>query len=164
MAAHVCLLGGPELRLDGSWQALPITRPVVLLSYLAHRGTWVDRDELTALFWPETGQRQAKQSLRALLYQAKQGPHGHTLEVEPRRVRWAIDTDVHIFVKAVAAGDWQAAAHAYGGTFLERVPGDDSSAFEASLDRPHAPARARLNGRGNGTPRGPNPAPRCSRG
>ncbi|MFO7546339.1 MAG: BTAD domain-containing putative transcriptional regulator, partial [Trueperaceae bacterium] len=133
MTAHVCLLGGPTLRLDGSWQAPPITRPVVLLSYLAYREAWVDRDELTALFWPETGQRQAKQSLRALLYQAKRGPLGHALEVEPLRVRWAIDTDVHTFVKAVSAGDWRAAVDVYAGTFLERVPGDDSSAFEAWL-------------------------------
>ncbi len=129
------LLGGPALLLDGTLQALPITRPVVLLSYLAYRETWVDRDELTALFWPEAGQRNAKQSLRALLYQAKQGPHGHALEVEPRRVRWALDTDVHAFVKAVSAGDWRAAADVYTGTFLERVPGDDSAAFEAWLEQ-----------------------------
>lgn len=105
----------------------------MLLSYLAYREAWVDRDELTALFWPETGQRQAKQSLRALLYQAKRGPLGHALEVEPLRVRWAIDTDVHTFVTAVSAGDWRAAVDVYAGTFLERVPGDDSSAFEAWL-------------------------------
>ncbi len=114
---------------------LPVTRPVVLLSYLAYREAWVDRDELTALFWPETGQRKAKQSLRALLYQAKRGPHGHALEVEPLRVRWAIDTDVRAFLKAVSEGDWQAAVDFYTGTFLARVPGDDSSAFEAWLEQ-----------------------------
>ncbi len=114
---------------------LPVTRPVVLLSYLAYREAWVDRDELTALFWPETGQRKAKQSLRALVYQAKRGPHGHALEVEPLRVRWLVDTDVRTFVKAVSAGDWQAAVDVYAGTFLERVPGDDSAAFEAWLEQ-----------------------------
>ena len=134
MAPHVRLLGGPTLRIDGSWLAPPITRPVALLSYLAYRAAWVDRDELTALFWPETGQHKARQSLRSLLYQAKQGPHGHALEVEPQRVRWAIDTDVHTFAEAVSAGDWQAAVDVYAGTFLERVPGDDSPAFEAWLE------------------------------
>ena len=129
------LLGGPTLWLDGALEAPPITRPALLLSYLAYRETWVDRDELTALFWPETGQRSAKQSLRALLYQAKRGPHGRALEVELRRVRWALDTDVHTFVKAVSAGDWQAAVDVYTGTFLERVPGDDSAAFEAWLEQ-----------------------------
>jgi len=135
VTGSVRLLGGPTIRLDGSWQALQITRPVVLLSYLAYREAWVDRDELTALFWPETPQRKAKQSLRGLLYQAKRGPFGHALEVEPRRVRWAIDTDVHSFVKAVSAGDWRAAVDVYAGTFLERVPGDDSAAFESWLEQ-----------------------------
>jgi DNA-binding SARP family transcriptional activator len=135
VAALVRLFGGPTLWIDGSWLAPPVTRPLVLLCYLAYRETWVDRDELTALFWPETGQRNAKQSLRALLYQAKRGPHGDALEVEPLRVRWAVDTDVRAFVQAVSAGDWRAAVDAYSGTFSERVPGDDSSTFEAWLEQ-----------------------------
>ncbi len=135
MAANVRLFGGPTLELDGSWLTPPVTRTVVLLSYLAYRDAWVDRDELTALFWPEAERHKAKQSLRALLFQAKRSPHGDALEVEPLSVRWAVDTDVRAFVKAVSAGDWHEAVDAYAGTFLERVPGDASPAFEAWLEQ-----------------------------
>jgi len=131
---QVRLLAGPTLRIDGSWLAPPVTRPVVLLCYLAYRAAWVGRDELTALFWPETRERKARQSLRTLLYQAKRGPLGHALEAEPLRVRWTLDTDVRAFAKAVTTGDWRAAVDAYTGAFLERVQGDDSAAFEAWLE------------------------------
>lgn len=133
MQLSVQFLAGPELRIDQRRAVLTITRPLLLLSYLVYQETWVSRDELLALFWPEAREAKARQSLRALLYSCKKEPYSQALELEKSRVRCLAATDVHAFREAIARGDWQLAVNRYGGTFLEQVRGDDSAAFETWL-------------------------------
>lgn len=129
------LLAGPKLLGGDGWTVPPVTRPLLLLSYLAFQEDWVSRDEILAVFWPDMRETKARQSLRALLYSCKKEVYADALEVEPGRVRWAVNTDVHAFQEAVSNGDWQGAVNLYEGTFLERVQGDASPAFEVWLEQ-----------------------------
>src|SRR4051794_17055192 len=107
------LLGGLELR-AGSGEAIPLTarKPALLLAYLALRpGRPQGRDRLTGLFWSESGEAQARASLRQALAVLRQqlGPHralilasdGETLALAPD----GLATDVTELESCLASGD-----------------------------------------------------------
>src|SRR6266581_5928982 len=59
------LLGGFLLRADARARPLPMRKAQAALAYLALRaGRGHARESLTGLLWSETGQKQARQSLR----------------------------------------------------------------------------------------------------
>jgi DNA-binding SARP family transcriptional activator/predicted negative regulator of RcsB-dependent stress response len=104
------LLESPVITADGKDYDLLPHKPVCLLVYLAYQGTWVSREVLASLFWPEDDEASARHNLRMLLSRAKQLPWAKTLESETTRLRWQVQTDVSAFREAVGQGNWERVA------------------------------------------------------
>ncbi len=95
------LFGNPQILHNNQNFELPITRPVFLLLYLAIRATWVSRDELMNIFWPDEHQTQAQQNLRVCLNRARTFEWANNTESEQRRLRWQPNTDLQEFKNAL---------------------------------------------------------------
>ena len=124
------LLGGLELRpASGAPIPLPARKPALLLAYLALRpGRPQGRDKLAALFWGDSGEAQARASLRQALafLRRRLGPHeGLILTPEGETVALAPDglaTDVAELERCLASGTRGALERAvalYEGDFLD---------------------------------------------
>lgn len=94
------LLGVPGWRLtDGAVRRLPASLPACLLVYLACNARWVERDALTAVFWPESPRDEARHNLRVNLHRVRQllsqGDHADALQSERTRIclRLPLDLD-----------------------------------------------------------------------
>jgi predicted ATPase/DNA-binding SARP family transcriptional activator len=134
MCATLRLLGPPRIVDDGVERVLSVSKPACLLQYLAVRGDWVTRDELTLLFWPDSEESSARHALRQLIYRARALGWAPGLEVVEAALRWLADSDVRRMRAALAAGDWPGAVLEYGGPFLEGVAASDAPGFEAWRD------------------------------
>ena len=134
MQVRLCLLGPPRRDEGVASCPLPANKPTCLLLYLAVRADWVSRDELTLLFWPEGDDVSTRHALRQLVYRARREPWVSGLEVQEGRLRWLVDTDVAHMRRALATADWAAAAHAYGGSFLDAIDLPEAPGFEAWRD------------------------------
>jgi DNA-binding SARP family transcriptional activator len=110
MQPSLRLLESPTLTLENQRFDLVPHKPVCLLIFLAYQGTWVSREVLAALFWPEEDEASARHNLRMLLSRAKQLPWAKNLEAETSRLRWQISTDVSAFREAVGQGNWERVA------------------------------------------------------
>ena len=137
------LLGPPRVVQGGTWRDLNASKPACLLYYLAARGDWVARPELTLLFWPERDESSARHALRQLVYRARALAWAEGLEVEETRLRWLVPNDLQALRAALAAGDWPAVVRTYGGAFLEGVTLPDAPGFDAwcELEREHCRER-----------------------
>ncbi len=93
---QVCLLGSFELRYKG--EALNTIHSIRLQSLLAyillHRRTAISRQQLAAVFWPDTSEAQARTNLRNLIHQLRQAfPEGdHYVQLAGQEVRWSAAT------------------------------------------------------------------------
>ena len=124
------LLGGFELR-PASGEPIPLSarKPALLLAYLALRqGQPLGRDRLAGLFWGDSGEAQARASLRQALavLRRRLGPHEGLIQApEGETVALARDglaTDVAEFERCLAAGGRGAlerAAALYEGDLLD---------------------------------------------
>ena len=124
------LLGGFELR-PASGAPIPLSarKPALLLAYLALRqGQPLGRDRLAGLFWGDSGEAQARASLRQALavLRRRLGPHEGLIQApEGETVALARDglaTDVAEFERCLAAGGRDAlerAAALYEGDLLD---------------------------------------------
>src|SRR3954447_613068 len=122
------LLGGLELRpASGAPIPLPARKPALLLAYLALRPARPQgRDKLAALFWGDSGEAQARASLRQALafLRRRLGPQGLILTPEGETVALAPDglaTDVAELERCLASGTRGALERAvalYEGDFL----------------------------------------------
>src|SRR5690606_24927082 len=81
---------------------LPPDKRGALLAYLAYDGGWLPRERVAFLFWPDTDEASARRNLRQLLNRVKALTLAAPLEVESRRLRWAVPTDVAAFRQAYA--------------------------------------------------------------
>lgn len=115
------LLGTPKARCSGVWHDLPPSRWLAMLAYVARSGTWVRREALATLFWPDHNREHAYLNLRQTLQTIARSPVGAAFEREPTRVRWTGTTDVDDFEQNVHVGGWRAALNAYGGPLLDGV-------------------------------------------
>jgi predicted ATPase/DNA-binding SARP family transcriptional activator/Tfp pilus assembly protein PilF len=113
-----------------------------LLAYLAHHGDWVSRERLSFLFWSDVPPDAARHNLRQLLSRTRVLEFSVGLEVEIPRLRWAVETDVAAFARALAGGRWQEALEAYRGPLLAGLEGEDVGEFAAWLEL----ERERLHG------------------
>lgn len=113
------LLGAPCLHVDGDLKELPLTRWVLLLAYVARNGTWVRREALAAMFWPDHDRDRASWNLRQTLQTIARSHAATAFEREPTRVRWNGSCDVVSFEAHVRAQAWRKVVGAYGGTFLD---------------------------------------------
>jgi DNA-binding SARP family transcriptional activator len=73
------LLDTPHLVLHGARAELPVTKPALLLCYLALQGDWVSRGALAALVSPQMDEDNARHRVRVLLNRAKDFAWAKTL-------------------------------------------------------------------------------------
>jgi predicted ATPase/DNA-binding SARP family transcriptional activator len=99
-----------------------------LAAFLAVRGSWISRDQLTALLWPELPSDAARRNLRKLIFRAQRQPW-FDAEVRTDALRWDVASDLRAFDAAVAGGQWAAAVQCYGGVFLDGMENAASPAF-----------------------------------
>lgn len=134
MTHYVTLFATPIIDYQGESYELPVTKPTLLLIYLATRRSWIHRDELSNLFRPDAPEDLARHYLRNLLNRAQQLPGVRGLELEARRCRWLVDTDVSHFRAAIAAQHWSEAIDLYKGPFLDGLSCPDVPLLENWLD------------------------------
>lgn len=135
MRRPLTLLGGARL---GDGEPLPSDRRGLLLALLAAEATWVDRDRLALLFWPDADESAAKGALRQLLARARRLGLEPPLEATADGLRWRVDSDLARFRRALADGDPSAAVEAYGGPFLAGLTVHDVGGVDAWLDAERA--------------------------
>lgn len=138
------LLGPLELELSDRTPAVAVVaqpKRLAILAYLAAMkpSGFRHRDELLALFWPETDDRHARNSLRQALHFLRDSLGKETLVcrgrehvgVDPER----IECDVLRFERAIEDGRLQEAMRLYSGPLLAGLHVSDAPEFMGWLDR-----------------------------
>jgi predicted ATPase/DNA-binding SARP family transcriptional activator len=131
---HVKLFGAPAVGQGDDRLVLSVGKRSALLYYLACRGTWVTRDELVFLLWPDRREEKARQNLRQLLGSVRKLLHPQALETETNRLRWHVSTDVHEFRRALGARQVGRAVQLYSGELLHGVTLPEAPEFERWLE------------------------------
>jgi DNA-binding SARP family transcriptional activator len=135
MSFTLRLFGSPAIQLEhGSWQDIASTKPALLLLYLAFAEDWVSRESLATLLQPDGDDGSVRRYLRVLLNRAKDFAWAGSLEIETERLRFAVDTDVQQFLKAIAAEQWSIAYELHKKSLLENFVIRDAPALEAWLE------------------------------
>jgi len=141
------LLGGFQVRLGPEPQTVPTRKAQALLAYLAlHAGQAHSREKLATLLWGNSGETQARDSLRHALVHLRRTlaggdtpvllTDGQTVSLAPARVA----VDVAGFERALGAGALEEAVSLYQGELLEGLPSS-----EAPFDDWLRSERARLH-------------------
>lgn len=96
----------------------------------------VPRASLTAVFWPERDEEQARHALRQGLYDLRKAIGGGCLDATAHEVRVSPDvrTDAHAFVMALERGQVESAAKLFGGPFLDGSHLVDQTPWERWVD------------------------------
>ncbi|MCA9837546.1 MAG: tetratricopeptide repeat protein [Trueperaceae bacterium] len=134
MPVQLQLLGLPNLCEEGKTQPLRLNNPSLVLIYLAVKADWVSRSELAFLFRPDDDEASALKHLRLLLHRAKQLDWAHALELEQRRVRFRIPSDIAAFKLACSEQNWPLASRLYTAAFLGDFSPADLATYAAWLD------------------------------
>ena len=117
-------LGSLGLAREGASLLVGRRKLLSLLAYLARReGRSLPRGELAALFWPESDESKARQSLRQALVELRDAL-GEGIEVTDREVRLlpgVVELDANSFEREVDGGAYSAADARWGGEFLEGI-------------------------------------------
>jgi len=135
------LFGAPALANGGA--PFSSERRFQLLAYLACRRTWVKRDQLAALFWPERDNASARSNLRKVLFLVQQVPGLRGFETGADTVRWDIDSDLARFETALAQRDWFAALAWVQGPLADGLDADAGASFSEWLHFEREQVRAR---------------------
>lgn len=149
---HIELLGGCSARPNGDAPCfLPTRKSQALLAYLAvPAGRFHAREKLTAMFWGETPEVQARQSFRQALLSIRRAVGGGPRPILLTRNgavaldAQAVTVDVALLEAALAAGTTEGlerAAALYKGEFLAGL-----NLTEQAFEEWHAVERGRLNG------------------
>ena len=134
MPTLVRLLGRASIRTgERSWEPAADRRSG-LMYYLAHAGSWVPRDDLLYLFWPDSEERRGRANLRQMLVAVRALTYGDGLEVERSRVRWLVETDLRAWLAQFARDDHDAFDGAWPGAFLEGFRLPSAPEFESWLE------------------------------
>jgi len=142
------LLGRPAMRgHGGEWSDLKPGLTSALLGYLAFQGSWVERGELAALFWPDRSEAVARGNLRPLLWRLANEPFAVGLERERTRVRWPVRTDHESFLEACRAEKWREAWELRG-DLLAGVRLPASPEFDTWLEMERATVQSALRAAG----------------
>lgn len=112
------LLGEPGAWFRGGWHGFSADMRYVLLCYLAHAGTWVTRDRLADLFWPDSNTETALSNLRQLVKRVAELEIAEVLERDKYRLRYAVVTDVEKVEAAARVGELATSLSLIGGPFL----------------------------------------------
>jgi len=128
------------------------SKPTALLVYLllARPDTWCRRDELTALFWPESGQQRARSALSQTIYQIRQHLGPRAIEArgseDVRVAPGVLGCDVLELLHDLAAGDTARALDQYTGDLLPAFHLPDAGPFDDWLERERAALRRTVVG------------------
>ncbi len=147
---RISLLGQPSADVDGATitgiERNPKKLAVLACLALQPADKYVTRENLLALFWPESPERAGRHALSQSLHYIRHhfgaesvtssGPHLLRLNAT------AVSVDVRDFARAFDAGDWEGAARLYGGDLLDGLTLDDAEAADW-LDRERQQLRAR---------------------
>ncbi len=133
MQPSLRLLEPPTISANGQTYDLLPHKPVCLLVYLAYQKTWVSREVLASLFWPEDDEASSRHNLRMLLSRAKQLPWAN-VETEPTRLRWQVQTDVAAFREALGQGNWERVAALHQTPLLSQWRLNDMPGVEEWLE------------------------------
>ncbi len=147
---HLCLLGSPQIFVDGEEKILSERKAIAFLAYLAVERKVQGRDTLAALFWPEHDQQRARANLRYLLWSLRKRVGEGWLATDGDQIALAgagkIRVDVEEFRQHLAA--WRGHSHTagaycaacvesleaalqlYRGDFLQGFTLDDSPQFD----------------------------------
>lgn len=129
MSAFVELLGE-----GAGGERLPPDLRGALLTYLAYADSWLPREQVAFLFWPDMDEAAARRNLRQLLNRTKALDLSPPLEVEPSRLRWPVTSDVAELRRAVGRQEWHRVVHLYRGDLLARRPLENNAGFGAWLE------------------------------
>lgn len=134
MQTLVRLLGRPSIRAgERSWEPAADRRSA-LMYYLAQAGSWVPRDDLLYLFWPDSEEHRGRANLRQMLVAVRALPFGEDLDVERSRVRWLVETDQRVWLARFGSEDHHAFDGAWPGAFLEGFRLSSAPEFESWLE------------------------------
>lgn len=142
---QLSLLGALALRDAEGRDIRPVlVRPkrLALLAYLAaadsRQGGWQQRNELLALFWPESDEKRARFSLRNALSALRADLGGDAIQVrgdeEVAANRDVVRCDVRAFEDALDRGDPEGALESYQGPLLSGVVLPGLSEFQLWVD------------------------------
>ena len=148
--------GGPP-------RSLPQTVPAALLVVLASQASWVPREQLALIFWPDAAPADALHHLRINLHRARlllaQWGMATALQAERSRVQLVLPSDLAQLRQAQAPGDAAVLALISPGQWLQgwQVPGFDGFAqwcedTAQALLADWLRASRRLQGHGSGVP------------
>ena len=135
-------LGAIELRRDGADVRSVLSQPkrMALLAYLgiAAPGSFVSRDRLLAMFWPESDNERARNALRQSLHFLRRSLGDRVVvgraEQEVGIAPLVVECDAVLFREAVAAGRLEEALERYRGELLPGFHLDDVPEFARWLD------------------------------
>jgi len=94
MSVEVRLLGKPRITVAGRVHEPQADRRSAMLYYLAHTGGWVPRDDLLYLFWADSEEQRARNSLRQLVHQLRSSPFAEGLHSDRTRLQWEVESDL----------------------------------------------------------------------
>lgn len=131
---YVQLLGRAQLRVSSKWHQFLPDKRYQLLAYLTYMETWVRRDKLACLFWPETGQKMARHNLRQLLCRVRDLNLTPKIEADRQRLRWRVRSDVRTFLEAASSANHELALLCYRGPFGWGLESYEGSEFTTWLE------------------------------
>lgn len=141
MSIRIDVLGAPRCFVDDRELAdLPAQKTrFALLIYLAVERN-VSRDEVAAIFWPDSDDDRARHALSQSLYELKRAVGDDWLETSSGRllVKTRLSVDADAFTKYLQEGRNADALSLYRGPFLGGFSLPSSAAFEQWLDRQRA--------------------------
>jgi predicted ATPase/DNA-binding SARP family transcriptional activator len=138
-AVYVELLGRARAHVGPAWVDFLADKRYWLLAYLAYSDSWVSRDQLAYLFWPDKRTDEAKQDLRGLIKRVRTLGWVTGLETKRHGLRWEVKTDVAAFFKALEDDQPSVALSLYRGPLLKGLDSYDAEEFSTwlTLEREH---------------------------
>lgn len=123
----------PQAFYENSWHDITLNKAYLLSIYLIYKVSWVSRDEILGLFYPEIPEGKARVNLRALLKRIRKMSLCESLESKGNCLRLLINSDAKAFQEAIKEQDWQTAIELYKGDFLKGFY-EKSPSLEAWLE------------------------------
>ena len=112
----------------------PKGKTSALLYYLVYQSDWVSREDILYLFWPDSDEFKARQSLRQVLNSIRKLPFTNSLEAREDKLLWQVETDVKAFQTAVKTERWDRVVEIYKGPLLEGYRSRNIPEFESWLE------------------------------
>lgn len=118
------LLGRPQVHGGQCRYRVRSDMRYLALARLAVEGSWLPRERLAFLFWPDVPPATARHRLRQLLKRVRRLDWLDGLETDARAVQWPVDCDVLAFRVAVDERRWDRAVRLYRGPLLDGITVD----------------------------------------